>query len=137
MKTTVCSGSQIFSLAFLQLMEPVRTLRRICSILHVLDKDGNTIVMRPQHMLQYLINTNVLGAKRELAKIFSKLKSFVALGTGNHKKRAVVAGMASEICQKVLDWSMDYQNEPTLYVFAQPKECFDFSTLFQFYISQD
>ncbi|KAG4074367.1 hypothetical protein HA402_008776 [Bradysia odoriphaga] len=97
-----------------QLMEPVRTLRRICSILHVTDKQGKTIVMRPQQMLQYLINTNVSGAKFELVSILSKLKCFVALGTGNHKRRDELAGMASETCQNLLNWSKDYQNEPTM-----------------------
>ncbi|XP_037029986.1 E3 ubiquitin-protein ligase SHPRH-like [Bradysia coprophila] len=97
-----------------QLMEPVRTLRRLCSIIHVTDKQGNTIVMRPQQMLNHLINTNVSGAKFELASILSKLKCFVALGTGNHKRRDNVAGMASETCQNLLNWSKDYQNEPTM-----------------------
>lgn len=98
-------------------MEPVRKLRRICSILHVTDKDGNAIVMRPQQLLQYLINNNIALAKSELASIFSRLKSFVALGTGKHRKRDIVAGTASETCQNVLNWSKDYQNEPTMYVF--------------------
>lgn len=99
-----------------QIMEPVRTLRRICSILHVTDKEGNTIVMRPQQMLQYLINTNITNAKSELDSIFSRLKSFVALSTGKHKNRDVVAGKASKTCQNVLTWSKEYQNEPTMYV---------------------
>lgn len=95
-------------------MEPVRTLRRNCSILHVLDDDGNTIVMRPDQMFCYLVDTNESLAKDELKKIASKLKSFVALSLGKHKKRDEVRAQAMDHCSSTLNWAKKYENEPTM-----------------------
>lgn len=98
-------------------MEPVRTLRRNCSILHVLDEDGNSIVLRPDQMLQYLVTKNESDAKAELNIIASKLKSFVALGLGKHSKSDQVRKQASEHCRSTLNWAKNYENEPTMYVY--------------------
>lgn len=97
-------------------MEPVRTLRRNCSIHHVLDKDGNTVVMRPEQMLRYLIDTNALDAKWELNAIASKMRSLVALSLGDHKMKAEAAHNALNVCRKVLDWAKSYEKEPTMCV---------------------
>ncbi len=107
-----------FHLSNLQLMEPVRTLRRNCSILHASDKDGQTIVMRPQQMLQYLFSTNESEANFELKTIGKKLKSFLQLSLGDHPMRAVVSMKALNIFKNVLDWAKKYEDEPTMYVWC-------------------
>lgn len=107
----------IFFFHFLQFMEPVRTLRRNCSILHVSDKDGNTIVMKPNQMLQHLINTNELNAKSELQNIVSRLKSLVAFSIGSHRNSTIVAKITLDNSRKVLAWAKNYETEATMYVF--------------------
>lgn len=96
-------------------MEPVRILRRNCSILHVSDKDRNTIVMRPNQMLQHLIDTNELDAKSELQNIAKRLKSFVAFSIGTHKDSASVARISLDNSRKVLEWAKNYETEPTIH----------------------
>lgn len=95
-------------------MEPVRTLRRTCTILHYLDKDGNTIVMRPEQMLQHLINKNEADAKAELTNIASKLKSILALSLGQHKHRAIASKNSVDACRSILEWMNNYKTEPTM-----------------------
>lgn len=107
----------IFVFLSFQLMEPVRNLRQNCSILHILDKDGKTIVMRPEQMLEYLINTNESDAKRELKLIELRLKSYTALGLGNHKMSGTVIMEALNACQNVLNWAKNYKEESTMCVY--------------------
>lgn len=98
-------------------MEPVRILRRNCSILHVSDKDGHTIVMRPNQMLKYIVNINELKAKLQLQNIVSRLKKCTRFSIGNHKQSPSMARETLDFCRNVLEWAKNYENEPTMYAF--------------------